>query len=161
MLNIVDKDGVEDPVEPDHDIQNHCNVVYPHAMESKHLTQEWMLGIGITQAPVHNQIPHGCVSSVEKRESNERSLETCLLVNAIHAECRIVKDTTDVLGQIEKVREGIPGVYVSTDTLERSQYRREAGEKSEEPRMARVAMWRIVPIRGVKAKEEFKILSPS
>lgn len=132
MLEIVDENGVENPVESNHNIQDHCNVINPYATERQHFTEKFVLYIWVAQTPVHDQIPDGCIDSVQETESDERCLEASLSVNAVHAQSRVIEDTKDILSQIQEMRESIPGVDVSTNALEGSPYRWQGGEKAQE-----------------------------
>lgn len=81
-----------------------------------------------------------------------------MMVNAVHAQGGVVEDTEDVLSQIQQMGKCIPGVGVSTNTLESSPYGRECCEEAEKPRMRRVALHWITPMRGIQAEEELDIL---
>lgn len=158
MLNIAGENGVEDPVESNDHIHYHCHIVDPDSAERKHLSQKWVSGVCVTQTPVHYQVPHGCVDSVQECESNEGGLEPGLPFDTVHAESCIVQDTEDVLAQIQKMREGILRVHISTDTLEGSPDCREACEKSEKSRVTRVALNWVVPCTSIQTEKQFDVL---
>jgi hypothetical protein len=56
------------------------------------------------------------------------------------------------------MREGIPGIGVSTNALEGSPYRWQGAEESQESRMRGVALHWIGPVRSVQAKEQLDVL---
>lgn len=158
MLDVTNEDGIEDPIESDHNVHYHRGVVDPDPAESKDLSKERILGIGVAQAPIHDQIPDRRVDSIQQAEGDESCLETRVFVNAVHAQGHIVEDTEHILPQIQQMRECVSGVSESTDTLEGSPYRGKRGEEPEKSGMRRIARGGIAPMRGIKAEEELDVL---
>lgn len=158
MLDITDENGVEDPVESDHNVQDHRSIVNPHAAEGQYLAQKWMLCVRVAQTPVHDQIPDRRVDSVQKAEGDEGCLKARVQLDAVHAQGGVIEDTKDILPQVEEMGERISGVHVSTNALEGSPYRWEGGEEPQEPRMRGVALDWVIPVRGIEAEEELDVL---
>lgn len=59
------------------------------------------------------------------------------------------------------MRECIACVVISSKTLQRTPYAREGREKSQNTRMARITLNRIVPVTRIQAEEKLKILDHS
>lgn len=149
VLEVVYENGVENPVEPNDDVQDHCDVVDPYTAEGEYFTQEFVFGIWVAQTPIHDQIPHRYVDSIQETERDECCLEASVSIDAVHAQSRVVQDGEDILSQIQEMRESIPSVRVTANTLKGSPDRREGGEEAQKAGMGRVAPYWAGPVGSI------------
>ncbi|RAH41382.1 uncharacterized protein BO95DRAFT_272330 [Aspergillus brunneoviolaceus CBS 621.78] len=114
MLNVFAENRIEDPVEADHDIDDHPNIIHPRLPEGEHLAKHWVLRVRVSETPIHGEIPNGAVDSIQQRKRDERRLKARDLVDTVETQGTIVEDSEHVFAEVEQVRKGVPRVGIST-----------------------------------------------
>ena len=118
MLNIVDEDGVEYPVEPYNNIQHNSSIIDPDSAKSQNITQASVWRVQIAQTPVHCNIPEAAVNWVDHTKDDKRDLIVGDFIDAVQAQAHIKYKSTHVLPKIDQVREYILCVAIATEALE-------------------------------------------
>lgn len=80
MLNIVCVDGVEYPVEAEDGINYHGYVVDPDRFEGEVVPEEAVLGVGVEETPIHNQIPNTAIDCIDSSTKNKKCSQVRRLI---------------------------------------------------------------------------------
>ena len=135
VLYVCCVDRVKDPVEANDRVDNHRNVVGPRAFVGKCLAQKFVLCVRIQQTPIHDDIPEAAVDSINGSAEDEECFVGRAVVETIHAKAHVVKYCAHILAAVHKVRKRIPGVLVTSQTLECSPYTGQCTEKAKQSRV--------------------------
>lgn len=112
------KDAIDDPAEAQHGIQHQGKIVGPGGLEAAYRTQERLLGVGLEQGPVHDQIPDRDVDAVENTEEVEDNKVRLGALDAVETERHVVRNRHEVLAAVDKMRKLVARVVVSSKTLQ-------------------------------------------
>lgn len=120
MLRVVSKDGVKDPIEAEHWVNDHDQVVRPARFEGNDVPQKSVTSVGLEKRKIHEDIPERGVEAVYQRERNEKSQILLRILDPIDAEEHTSKDTCRVFSAIDKVRKNVLCVSVTSDALQKA-----------------------------------------
>lgn len=71
MLDIGSVDRIEDPVESQYRVENHCGVVIVMIFVTSHVSKPFLVCIGLKERPIHKQVPDGDIDCVQYCEGYE------------------------------------------------------------------------------------------
>ena len=127
-------DCVENPIEAKYRIHNHGGVVHPNLFIAKRLSQKWIVSIRIAQTEVHEYIPYAyasisvilplarfrltAIDRVKRCEGYEDCSIHRILLYAIDTKGDVEDNRCCVLSTIDKMRENIPSIVVTTNALQ-------------------------------------------
>lgn len=120
MLRVVSEDGVEDPVEAEHWVNDHDEVVWPASFEGNNVPQKPVASVRLEKREIHENVPERGIEAVHQRERNEESQILLRILDAVDAQECTSKDTCRVFPAIDEVRKDVLGVSITSDTLRKT-----------------------------------------
>lgn len=131
MLELQGYDSIEDPVKAENGVKDHGYVVHPDFLVSESLSEKAVFCGGVTEAPVHNDVPYAAIYGIDNSKGNENSAICLVFLEAIDTEGDVEENSGCIFSAIHQMREDISSIVVTAHALERSPNPGKSAEKAE------------------------------
>ena len=122
VLQLKRDDGIKYPVETQYRVHEHGGVVPPNVLVSEFFPEEWALCVWIAKTPVVVDVPETRVDGVNDSKGDKHGAMRGCLVDSVDAQCCIEDDGSKVFAAVEKMRELVACIPITSNALQGAPY---------------------------------------